>query len=81
MPRVDGNLTASFAFVDYRRGHSAGVLHVLGPDLLFARRESVRVVDRRVLGRDRPAGSLWGDCRVTAPCLLAERSAATCKRT
>jgi hypothetical protein len=31
-----------------------------------ARRECVGVVDRRVLGRDRPAGSLWGDCRTAA---------------
>jgi hypothetical protein len=31
MPRVDGNLAASFAFVDYRREHSAGVLHCAGP--------------------------------------------------
>ena len=42
---------------------------LLGPALLFARRESVRVVDRPVLGRDRPAGSLGGAIAGTAAVL------------
>jgi hypothetical protein len=39
-PRLERNLTASFASVDYRRKHSAGVMHTLGRDLPFARCES-----------------------------------------
>jgi hypothetical protein len=35
-PRLERNLTASFASVDYRRKHSAGVMHTLGRDLPFA---------------------------------------------
>src|SRR5690242_6350360 len=35
-PRLERNLTASFASVDYRRKHGAGVMHTLGRDLPFA---------------------------------------------
>ena len=39
-PRLERNLTASFASVDYRRKHGAGVMHTLGRDLPFANRRS-----------------------------------------
>ncbi len=60
---------------------NAGLDQRVARHLLVARRGSVRVLDRRVLGRD-PAGRLaLRRLQDPHPCLLAERSAAPCKRT